>query len=394
MISKISIQNFKSLKDVKLDCANLTLLTGLNGVGKSSLIQVLLLLRQSNDKGYLKEIGLTLKGDLINIGVGKDALYQKADKEEISFAIDFLNGKEHVNHLWTFGYEENEIKGEYKFSDSDVLPFAEDIHKPENLDSLPFFNSQFKYLNAERWVKNQYERSDTQVVRNRNIGKHGEFATHYLAHFGPKKEAEIDDKLLYPKPPKKDQSVNKTLEYQVSAWMNDISPGVIVKAEKILGVDAVRLGYEFESVDGNTDEIMPTNVGFGITYVLPVVVALLSAKPGDILVIENPESHVHPKGQSSIGKLIALVASLGVQIVIETHSDHIINGVLITCKKNEAGESGIDKDLVKIYYFTREDITHSSKIDEIKVLNDGKIDKQPAGFFDQTENDLSYLLGF
>jgi len=176
--------------------------------------------------------------------------------------------------------------------------------------------------------------------------------------------------------------------------MNDISPGVIVKAEKILGVDAVRLGYEFESVDGNTDEIMPTNVGFGITYVLPVVVALLSAKPGDILVIENPESHVHPKGQSSIGKLIALVASLGVQIVIETHSDHIINGVLITCKKNEAGESGIDKDLVKIYYFTREDITHSSKIDEIKVLNDGKIDKQPAGFFDQTENDLSYLLGF
>src|SRR4051812_41547142 len=125
MISKIFIQNYKSLKSIELECSNLNLLTGLNGMGKSSILQALLLLRQSRSKGYLKKDGLTLKGDLVNIGVGKDALCQIADKEEINFSIFFKteNTDAVVPYEWIFGYEH----------DSDVLPFAEDTPIPAEI---------------------------------------------------------------------------------------------------------------------------------------------------------------------------------------------------------------------------------------------------------------------
>ena len=54
---------------------------------------------------------------------------------------------------------------------------------------------------------------------------------------------------------------------------------------------------------------------------------------GELIVIENPETHLHPKGQANLAKLIALVAEQGVQIIIETHSDHIINGLRVATKQ-------------------------------------------------------------
>jgi predicted ATPase len=380
MISKISIQNFKSLKNITFECSNLNLLTGLNGMGKSSVLQALLLLRQSFDKGYLEKSGITLNGDLVNIGVGKDALYQNAEKEEITFNASFLQAEGTINNSWIFGYEK----------DSDVLLFAEDAFKnspkPENLEILALFNSQFKYLHAERWVRNQYPRSDFQVVQNRSVGKHGEFAAHFLNHFG---EETIDSSLLYP------GSSTNTLDYQVSAWMNEISPGTKVKTEKIRGVEAIKLSYDFPNNNGRTDEITPGNVGFGITYVLSVIVLLLCAKPGEILLIENPESNLHPKGQSAIGHLMALVAQKGVQIFVESHSDHILNGILIAISNNyKNGQGGIQSSNVKIYFFDIENERHESISHKIEIHENGRISKAPKNFFDQFSKDMKTIMGF
>ena len=103
---------------------------------------------------------------------------------------------------------------------------------------------------------------------------------------------------------------------------------------------------------------------------------------------------MHPKGQAKLAELIALAAQVGIQIVIETHSDHIINGILVQCKKFESGDKGIDRNNVRLYSFNIQEGQINTSIEEIKILEGGKIDKQPDGFFDQIQNDLKIILGF
>ena len=387
MISRIIIQNFKSLKNIDLYCRNLNLLTGLNGMGKSSVLQSLLLLRQSYDKGFLKNDGLVLKGDLVNIGVGKDALYQGAEKEEIKFSIDFKIDGQGISKSWVFGYEENKEEDEYKYSDSDLIPYVEDAVPPDNLDSLPLFNSHLKYLHADRWIRDQYERSDFQVIRGRSVGIHGEYTPHFLTHYGSKKDEEVSEKLLYP------GTQNRELEYQVSAWMNEVSPGTYVKSQKIKDVDAIKLRYEFDSRTGRSNEISPGNVGFGITYVLPIIVTLLSSRPGDIILIENPESHLHSRGQSAMGRLMALSAQAGAQLFIETHSDHILNGVCV------AIHNGLLRNALSMFHFFHKNAHELESLKyEVPVGSDGKADDRNLrdigveGFFDQINKDLNTIV--
>lgn len=380
MISKITIQNFKSLQNIELDCANLNLLTGLNSMGKSSIIQALLLLRQSFDKGHLRTQGIILNGDLVKIGSGRDALSVNAEKEEISFNLSFLNKP--GNYNWAVSYELNRTGKEHKYFGADSLPFADDASIPENIDELPIFTPQFKYLNAERWVKNQYDMSDRYVIQNKNLGIHGEYTAHYLYHFGPMSSERVDETLMYPK------TEARELDYQVSAWMNEISPGTKVNVAKVHGADAIKLSYRY-----GKDEFNATNVGFGVTYSLSVVVALLSAKPGDILVIENPESHVHPQGQSAIGRLMGSVAQTGVQIFVESHSDHILNGVCVAIHKKQ-----LKKENARFFFLHKKFDEVQTTRYEIPVAQNGRIDDSILkkngidGFFDQIDKDIDTIL--
>ncbi|MFH7002115.1 AAA family ATPase [Flavobacterium bizetiae] len=382
MISKIRIQNFKSLEDVTLECSNLNVLTGLNGMGKSSVIQALLLLRQSYERGFLQNEGLSLNGDLTDIGTGKEALYQFATTEEIVFSFDFLKDDSVEQKEWFFAYETyNPDNGdENKYSASDFLSFSDGSKKPENLNLYPLFKiNTFNYLNADRWVKNEYEISDLHVVRSRSLGKHGEYTSHYLNHYGTKS---INSELLFP-----GVETNELLT-QVSAWLSQISPGTKIIVDRIKGANSVKLRYIFDDNGATSDETTPLNVGFGITYVLPVIVSLLSANVGDLLIIENPESHIHPKGQSIIGNLMAKVAQLGVQIFVETHSDHILNGIRVAVKK------GINADLIRFNFFIRGSEKNKiySKHQTPKLDQDGRVDIWPDYFFDEWDNNLLELL--
>lgn len=384
MITKINIQNFKSLEDVTIKCRNLNVLTGLNGMGKSSLIQMLLLLRQSYEKGFLtdEDGGLILNGDLVDIGTAKEALYEFAKKEEINFNIEFKDEGKIIEKRWFFTYEVNQPdkkEEERKYSDSDFMPYSEAEKRPKKLKSLSLFKkNNFKYLNADRWVKNEYGVSDLQVYRYRSLGKHGEYTAHYLNHFGT---TPIHEDLLF-----SGNDVNN-LETQVSAWMSEISPGTKVVTARILGSNTVKLRYKIQAEKNSTTELSPLNVGFGITYVLPVLAALLSARSGDILLIENPESHIHPKGQSLIGELMAMVAQTGVQVFVETHSDHVLNGIRVAVKK------GVSEKMVNLLFFHRnmKDNNLSTIVDIPVIDNEGGIENWPKDFFDQSNKDLNYL---
>lgn len=380
MIRNLNIKNYKAHVDTKLLLNKLNILSGINGVGKSSVFQSLLLLRQSFEKNLLQR-GLDLNKPHCEIGTFTDAVYQYAEEDIISFQIK--NDNEELLS-WNFKPERNALNKTF-------VPITGDA--PTNFEHLSLFNNNFQYLSAARLAPQESYPNDSNSVeqkRQLSIEKgQGELAVHYLYYYGKERKEQIRFTNL-----KNGASQELDLLSQTSAWEREISPNVnVIPAPK---GKAFELKYSFNKPNDitPTNEFSAENVGFGLSYALPIIIAVLTAEENSLLLIENPEAHLHAKGQSKLAELLALAAQNGVQVIIETHSDHIINGVLVACKKFENGEKGINKDFVKLFHFTRDENTHSAKIEEINVLSDGKIDNQPQDFFDQTENDLNYLLDF
>lgn len=369
MLTYLNLENFKSIKDENFELRNLNIFTGFNGMGKSSALQSLLLLRQSHDKHMLPDIGLSLTGEYVKIGIGKDLLYIGADEEIIKIEAYWDTSSIELY----FNYDEN----------SDMQPTVKNICAVEGnpfLESL--FISNFQYLSAERISpKSVYDVSEFAVNQKRSLGTRGEYTAHFLSQHGGK-SLPIQN-LQHP------EATSPQLIDNLNAWMSDITPGVKIIAKLIPEINQASLHYQFASATEYTNEFRPENTGFGLTYVLPVVTALLCSEPGDLLIIENPESHLHPSGQSLIGKLIALASENGVQVIIETHSDHIINGVR-TAVKNK----NINADNVIVYFLSRDlsSSEHCTNVEKIEINQKGKIDYWPEGFFDEWDKSLNILL--
>lgn len=392
MISSIEIKNFKSIKSKVFPLRNLNVLLGLNGQGKSSFIQSLLVLRQSNTESGRSNGWLNLKGKYVNIGNTKDAFYQYAKKEDLIFNLSL---GEEITIPFHYAYE----------MEKDVLPpkadkniYGETEIKYESLvksaeKHTGLFSNQFQYLNAYRiQPESTYPKSNNEVVQNRNIGMNGQYAVHFIETYYDEEVA--FDNILHPKSFVEDTlikkiTVDKTLGNQINLWLGEISPGIKVVATSI-NQDEVLLQYQYEQrTYGRTNSFKPENVGFGITYTLPVVAALLSAQPGTLLIIENPESHIHPKGQAKLGELIALVAQNDVQIIIETHSDHIVNGIRVGIK-----EEKLSKDKAVLFYFKKimEDQEQFSAITDIVLDKNGTLSEYPENLLDEWTNQLSKLI--
>jgi len=378
MIQEITLKNFKSHKNTHLNLGSLTLICGQNGVGKSSLIQSLLLLRQTFQKNRLQEV-LELNGDLYDIGTAQDVFYQFAQEDFIEIHINFGDSQQ---FKWNFQF--NDIKSDTTFLEQSS--FEGDF---KNLATQSLFNNQFQYLSASRLAPQEsYPKDDYEVERNRQISiekGQGELVAHFLDHYG--KDAVAYEELLHPSEEYKD------LGLQTTAWAREISQNVNVSVEKT--GTSFKIKYSFDVKNGlPTNNFEAKNVGFGLTYTLPIIVAILAAKKDSLILIENPEAHLHPYGQAKLIELICLAAQAGIQILLETHSDHIINGVLVQAKKFEMEQKGIDKENISLYYFDREEENHSSFVHHIEILEGGKIIYPPKGFFDQISKDRSFLMGF
>jgi predicted ATPase len=371
MIKNIEVKNFKSLKNVNLDLTNLNVLAGLNGAGKTGLIHSLLVLKQSFQ---LYDGKLNLNSvDFVEIGKGKDAFYQYGKEETLYFSLTLGNNEKLE---WSFIYS----------SEAEILD-SKNKYKYDDLIKCSLFTNNFQYLNAERiGPRVTYGANYGRVINLKQLGKYGEFAVHYLDAYGSGKIK--FSKLKHPK------SKSDTLLHQVDAWLGEISPGTKLNPTPIPGTELVLLDYQFETNLGEktgsfTNRFRPTNVGFGLSYVLPVIIALLTSEENRLIIIENPEAHIHPKGQVELGRLISIAASNGAQIIIETHSDHIINGVRVSVKNKE-----ITNENTKILFFEidSDKEEHFSKISPIKIDEKGELSEYPKNFLDEWGNQLMNLL--
>ncbi len=369
MIKFIRIQRFKTLNDAQFPLAALNLFSGLNGMGKSSLMQTLLLLRQSFEKNTLPKHGLLLKGEYVSLGTGQDILSENAEKEIIEFTLTWEN--EEPTHF-SFAYE----------SKSDLQPVTAECKTAADMFSeKSLFTKQFQYLSADRISpKSSYEVSDYYVRDLNSLGNHGEYTAHYIAEYGL---SQLPIEAL-----KHPDSPSLYLLDNLDKWMSEISPGIRIHAELQPAMNVVSLNYAFQQATEMTADFKPQNVGFGLTFVLPILTAILRSKPGDLLIIENPEAHLHPAGQSVIGRLCAIAANNGVQLFIETHSDHFLNGVRVAVK-----EKVVPVNQVKVFYLERSDTSvHEALVINPEIDENGRIDIWPKGFFDEGDRLLEKLL--
>ena len=361
MILKLNLDNFKAFRHLELSFSGVNLLTGLNGMGKSTVLQSLLLLKQSFSNPANRY--LLLNGEYVQIGRGKDILYENAENDMIGIGIETDTN--------TYGFRFSYM------SESEKLKISEGSLLPGELNQ---FLEQIYYLSAARIIpQSSYPITDAEIVNGRDFGKDGAYALQYLEEHGS--EPVKNKRLLLG-----DDSQNSLLR-QASLWMNYITPGINVEVQVNRAMQSADLRYSFREGMMKTNSYRSLNVGFGLTYVLPIVVQLLTAEAGDILLFENPEAHIHPSGQSRLGELAARAGSSDVQIIVESHSDHFLNGLRLAVKRNM-----IPVEKMKLFYFYKDQENFTHSVVTPAMYPDGQLDQWPSGFMDEWEKMLLELL--
>ena len=420
MLRRIGLVNFKCFERLDLPCAALNLLCGLNGMGKSSVLQALLVLRQSFRTGGLLEGRLILGGTLTDLGVGSEVLFEGKNEALVGFVLfgDATTGGA-APWVWAFEHEKagdqltavtsDEVERRILLADGSPtawraarLPSSSDVVAsdaalerigvpvPEDGQryprawvarawrGVPPFGGHVVHVPAERvGPRKSYPLAEI-LARRGDFGANAEYAWNYL-----------NDRQNAPLPnddPRRADSAGRRLIDVVDHWLQNVSPGAHLQLRAVFDADSVIAGFTFDGKgDAATRRYRATNVGFGLSYVLPVVLGLL-ASPGTLCLVENPEAHLHPRGQTKLAELAVRAARAGVQVFVETHSDHFIDGVRLAVR-----DGLIAPDETAFHYFERQG---DGRVDVSSptVDADGRLSYWPAGFFDQHEENLTRLL--
>ena len=381
MLARIDLRHFKCFEELKLPLRPLTLLSGTNASGKSSIMHALVVLHQTM-REHEWSTRLILNGSAVRLGTATDVIDEVHGRRSFGVTLfdDPLGWFD-----WEFEGERGElsmavqsIRGETETGEGWNADGSQPLRYllPDSVcdESLTRRLCALTYLTAERQgPQAQYRYDDPQLTPV--VGPRGEFAVS-LVHSG--RDARVLDELVIP-------DVPPTRFRQVEARMARFFPGCVLEIQPVRRTETVTLGIRLSA---GTNFHRPTHTGFGLTQVLPIVVATLSANAEDLLLIENPEVHLHPAGQAQMGHFLAEVAAAGVQVVIETHSDHVLNGVRRAVK-----DTTLAYEATALHFFRRrkDGRTDRPQVESPSLDARGNIDNWPDGFFDQFDSDMSYF---
>lgn len=331
MIESIELKGFKSFLDEDIELREFTLLTGLNSSGKSSVIQALLMAEEAMaGRNFLLDDHGTIK-ELTNI-----------NSQEFSLKFSDSDG----NNLLLYGKEDNQTITTGKSGLKMPKVFYSEAGRYGSQSSIKVFNNT---SDMDSKGSNLLKCIDTYA------------------------DCTIPESLRHP------DAQGETLLFNLKAWLGIISPGI-------------DFSYSLQKLSDQSfsyfDDHRATNVGFGLSYTLPVLTSLLRAslENDSLVLLENPEAHLHPKGQTEIGKFIARCVDSGVNVVVETHSDHLFDGIRIYTKDHPSFASKL------ICYWFEQNAAKNTETARIRLDSKGKLaDIAPKGFFDQFEIDAIEL---
>ena len=380
MLTRLELHLFKCFEQLRLPLAPLTLLTGANASGKSSVLQALALLHQTM-REHEWTTRLALNGADVRLGATPDVVNEVFGRH----SFEILLTDDENDYGWTFEGDRRDMSMTVQrvFANEKVvetprelrylLPLDKDIE--ELIAPLARRLRGLTYITAERVAPQEaYALEDPLVVDV--VGPRGEHAVSVL-HWG--RDESVSDALALPEIPS-----NRLLP-QVEGRMRTFFPGCVLDVQRVPQANSVTLGLR---TSDDTEFHRPVHTGFGLTQCLPIVVAALFASEGDIILIENPEVHLHPAGQTLMGQFMADVARAGVQVFVETHSDHVLNGARRAVKQGL-----LTPDQVATHFF-RPRSDGDPQVISPAMDASGNMDSWPEGFFDQFDKDANYFAGW
>ncbi len=387
MLTRLKIHNFKCFDSLSLPLAPLTLLTGFNAAGKSTVLQSILLLAQALRYGG-STVELNLNGSLVRLGTPGEVL--NSGSGNVIFSVE----DERVDIEWVFQAKDR-TRGVSLTVSKVGVKSGDGKREYEKIDSLDMFLPSGCNSDAVQLVERLREMVFLSAVRiggadafpypdeaspvHTDVGVQGEFAPWWFQRF---MDEEIDESRCHASDPA------TTLRRQFNAWAGELFPGAQGNAQLIDKTNLVRLELRIGDIG---DWRRPSNIGYGLTYAFPIIVSGLLAKPKQILIIDSPEAHLHPLGQSHMGRFLAKAAAAGVQVIIETHSDHVINGIRLSTQNQT-----ISPDKIAIHFFRPPGDASDVLPRVVSPLIDaqGNLSDWPEGFCDQSEQDMARLAGW
>ena len=375
MLTQLDLRHFKCFELLRLPLRPLTLLSGTNASGKSSVLQALVLLHQTM-REHEWSLRLMLNGESVQLGTVSDIVDKVYGRRECEIGLV----DEETSYQWIFTGERIEMSMAVKRVVANGVSIdgpsqLRYLLSPETTSSLAERLKNLTYLTAERMgPREMYTMEDPQITPV--VGPFGEDAASVLY---AKRDEQVCEGLTLP------DASSRNLQQQVEVRMRTFFPGCRLAMQSVPHANAVTLGLR---TSDDTDFHRPVHAGFGITQVLPIVIAALASNPEDLLLIENPEVHLHPAAQVQMGQFLAKVAHSGIQVILETHSDHILNGVRRAVK-----EGILSADQVAIHFF-RPRSDNGSQVVSPVLDSTGNIDAWPDGFFDQFDKDMNHFAGW
>lgn len=415
-ITRISVQGFKSLYDeCSIEIRPLTILAGANSSGKSSIMQPLLLMKQTLEAPY-DPGALLLNGPNVKFTLAEQLL---SCIPKISFNNKFSIKIEINNYLFI----ENifELKKEtgiklfctkiylgYGFlmeiaNDSQVMIKTDPkirqyyplkIQQQKNVNPI-LISSTINKSNAERnrcFLEPKSDKDTNAIFKTFEPFKEKIRQLIYVSGLRGNPERTYNTTAVGMEFPGIIENYVASIIYNwqftgdnrisnLKIALNQLGITSRIDARKINDVQIeLRVGRLPRGDDAN-DMISIADVGIGVSQVLPVLVALLVAKPGQLVYIEQPELHLHPRAQAALANILADAAKRGVRVVIETHSE-----LLLLAVQSLVAERQLSPDLVKLHWFTRGD-------DGMTKISSADLDEAGAfGDFPEDFSDVSLKL--
>jgi predicted ATPase len=405
MINLLKVENFKSLRKETFSFSKLNVITGVNSAGKSSVLQSLLLMADALneiDNTILDNARKKLDTEMnaleaikkqINEQINEQINKRPVDEEELKKIHVLLDDqykrlcnmqrdveievRKNLNQKlanWNFetirNRKQNAKLVKILLNDAICAVSAERCRLLRN--GLIFRkNKDFFYLSENR---SGPENKEVLIERD-EFGDKAEFV---MGNFYRHQNDTISEELAI--------TDDLTLSGNVDLWLTKILKNdeeefsINLKVQKV-NSDTVTPSYDFCGLP----DIEPLQLGAGVSYLAKLLIVCLQAKSGQIVIVENPEMHLHPKAQSAVGHFLSFIASKGIQVIIETHCEHLINKIQYDVYKGM-----LRPEEVCIYY-------KKSSIDDFEKMTigqdghfqkDGQRQRFPKGFFDATLAEL------
>jgi predicted ATPase len=398
MLKKLRIKNFKSWKDTgEIDLAPITMFFGGNSSGKTSLLQFILMLKQTAEaEDYSSQI-LKFNG-IVNLGNFKDVVFGHDKKNAIEFNIlrDVESAGKGFFNLGIKGFravmaeESSKIKIE-DFEITDPTYIKKDSKKK---DVASFDRSQFLHEITKKLKNHKNSKEDDALMKEdfvvRKIWRNEvlyPFVSR-LEYIGPLRQQPLRHYQWNNNYP---TEMGAAGEFAIQAIIaSNLQKGdlenEVAKALKKMGlIDSFKVKSLSKDSDehykvlvkitkGSTEVSLP-DVGSGVSQILPILTALYNSKPGAIILLEHPEIHLHPKAQIELADIIVdAVKRRKIQVIIESHSEHFLTRI-----QTRVADGEISKNSTKLYFCKNE--KGFSELEELIIEDSGRIDNWPPNFF-------------